>query len=77
MQTEDGDVVIATNADPVLFSVWTVVRKDQQELDEGAHASTAYGRTEARKLASEMARETRGAVFFLDRATGAWTNLTR
>ena len=77
MQTDDGDVVIVTNANPVLFSVWTVVRKGQQQLDEGAHASTAYGRDEARKLALRMAGETRGSVFFLDRATGIWANLTR
>ena len=77
MPTRDGDVVIVAEDTSVMFSVWTVSREGQQAPDPETHTSSALGRDGAKKLAFLMARATRGSVFFLERAAGTWTKLTR
>jgi hypothetical protein len=76
MPTRDGDIVIShVEASAAFYLLWTVIDEGQQEPRPEQYASTALGRTAALALARMMARESRGAVIFLDAAMSGWTKL--
>ena len=74
--TRDGDIVVShQDARLSLYAVWRVVSDAQQACGETGYTAQALGRLGALGLATLMAAERRGAVFFLDWGSGDWTKI--
>lgn len=74
MLTRHGDIVVVhDNSRPCTYSLWHVGADDQQVPGVADYTSTAMGQEAARQLARSLANKSKGAVFWLEKASGAWT----